>query len=71
LRHMARSEGEARSMAHSIRRTPIVGMTTAEMDKPFKAMEHRRVDRGAIADIEPGRNGRSVRASERWRGPLG
>jgi hypothetical protein len=29
-------------MAHSIRRTPIVGMTTAEMDKPFKAMEHRR-----------------------------
>jgi hypothetical protein len=29
-------------MTRSIRKTPIVGMTTAETDKPYKALEHRR-----------------------------
>jgi hypothetical protein len=42
----------ARTMARSIRRTPIVGMTTAEADKPSKAMEHRRERRAVKAALK-------------------
>lgn len=38
-------------MTRSVRRTPIVGMTTAETDKPFKAMEHRRERRAVEAAL--------------------
>ena len=43
-------------MTRSIRRTPIVGVTTAETDKPFKAREHRRERRAvkvALGADEP------------------
>lgn len=34
-------------MARSRRKTPIIGITTAVSDKPFKMMEHRRERRAA------------------------
>ena len=39
-------------MARSIRRTPIVGITTAETDKPFKATERRRERRAVKAALK-------------------
>jgi hypothetical protein len=39
-------------MARSRRKTPIVGITTADTDKPFKRAEHRRERRAAKAAIK-------------------
>lgn len=36
-------------MSRSRKKTPFVGMTTAESDKPFKVREHRR-ERSAVRD---------------------
>ena len=44
-------------MTRSIRKTPIVGMTTAETDKPFKAREHRRERRAVQGGAADGRAG--------------
>lgn len=38
-------------MSRSRRKTPIVGMTTAESDKPFKIAEHRRERRSVRAAV--------------------
>lgn len=39
-------------MSRSRRKTPIVGMTTAESDKPFKEAEHRRERRSVRAAVK-------------------
>ncbi len=41
-------------MARSRRKTPIVGITTADTDKPFKTAEHRRERRAVKAAIKVG-----------------
>ncbi|MBB6470251.1 hypothetical protein IHE39_06355 [Aminobacter carboxidus] len=41
-------------MSRSRRKTPIVGMTTAESDKPFKQAEHRRERRAVKAVVKAG-----------------
>jgi len=38
-------------MSRSRRHTPIIGMTTAKTDKPFKAAEHRRERRSVRVAI--------------------
>lgn len=38
-------------MARSRRKTPIVGITTAETEKPFKVAEHRRERRTIKAKL--------------------
>jgi hypothetical protein len=41
-------------MSRSRRKTPIIGMTTAISDKPFKVDEHRRERRSARAVLASG-----------------
>ncbi|MGF7004533.1 hypothetical protein [Aminobacter sp. BE322] len=41
-------------MSRSRRKTPIIGITTAETDKPFKQAEHRRERRAVKAVIKTG-----------------
>ena len=41
-------------MSRSRRKTPIVGITTAESDKPFKMAEHRRERRAVNAALAQG-----------------
>jgi hypothetical protein len=48
-------------MSRSRRRTPIVGMTTAESDKPFKVAEHRRERRIVRSAIKAGDDSPTVR----------
>jgi len=41
-------------MSRSRRKTPIVGITTAESDKPFKVREHRRERRAVNIALRVG-----------------
>lgn len=41
-------------MSRSRRKTPIVGITTAESDKAFKEAEHRRERRAVKATVNTG-----------------
>lgn len=48
-------------MSRSHRKTPIIGFTSAQSDKPFKVAEHRRERRSAratLAKIQDGDDGR-------------
>ena len=56
-------------MSHSLRRTPITGITTAESDKPFKVREHRRQRRAVKVDVVLGREPVHPKAyGDPWRG---
>lgn len=50
-------------MSRSRRKTPIIGMTTAESDKPFKQAEHRRERRAVKAVVKAGEEPPATRES--------
>ncbi|MBU3032394.1 hypothetical protein [Paracoccus marinaquae] len=56
-------------MSRSRKRTPVVGITTAPSDKPYKVAEHRRERRSAKVSIGNGAEPEHPKAfGDPWRG---
>ena len=58
-------------MSRSRRKTPIIGITTAESEKTFKAIEHRRERRtvNSVIGIEPETLPDPKAYGDPWAGP--
>ncbi len=56
-------------MSRSRRRTPVIGMTTARSDKPFKMDEHRAERRTVRATLLRAESGDSLPHPKRYGNP--